>query len=798
MKKQRVLSIILSVALLLSFFSSKVHASDETVTPTTSKKLPNESIISETLEDYKVENIWPFENALSVSEQIDSLIISPTITFSTNMTSSDIVSSIKEGPDIIIEGKVIDGVKEFDINEYYDFSSTSRYHVAQWAYSADLISEVEKIDCFCDLILSRNFDNIDCLEGVFDAIQQYQLNNVLSNELNEKINEILSVPFDSEESTASTRSISNEAKYSTSNFTIHYDSGRTTLSAAKSVADYFEQIRTTYLNLGFSTPILEPFNSKYHVYLDPDSDPNGKAAATTTKFITLTNVCASHITIYNFNSLTTGVQERIAHEYFHAIQNAYNHQSSWFKEACANWGKIIAGGSSTTCNWQINSFIGGTTPLPETDGYGAVMFPLTIHLKYGGANAILSIYEVYNDYSAFISQSQLRDVISLGINNTGAAEGFKVAYRYMASYLYNPKYWYSSIHSGASAWVGATKTILAISDSSTTVSNPSTSTSGSLTYLTNKYYKLSLPTSFEGAVRIDVDYDDSNGQVQIYTETSANQHSVKYLSTDSNGDTTFVQTGVGSSITSVGIILTNLAESSSINFNVKVTLLPSESSLLFSQSSRYMERCGYIAAGRYMEYKTTFANGGNKVFQTFGTKDTQIYLYDEDGVLLASNDDSGYNLNAFLSYNVSQDTVYTIKVKFYSSSQSGDVKLAIMPTATYSTYESTLSCTTNCGASMRALALNNVDLLRYTVPSAMTVTFTMDATYDTYLYIIDPRSTAPISSSAIQPSTYNDDGGGNLQAKITKTLDANVPYLVIISAFNPATQSGVYRLYFGY
>ena len=226
--------------------------------------------------------------------------------------------------------------------------------------------------------------------------------------------------------------------------------------------------------------------------------------------------------------------------------------------------------------------------------------------------------------------------------------------------------------------------------------------------------------------------------------------------------------------------------------------LTASTNLVINSSNRYTEKITTLQPGGYIEYNVSFATGGTKLFQTFGSKDTMLYLYDENGVLLDSDDDSGYSWNALLSYNVTAGVKYIVKVKFYSSSQSGDVKLAIMPTATYSTYESTLSCTTNCGASMRTLALNNVDLLRYTVPSTMTVTFTMDATYDTYLYVIDPRSTLPISTSASQPSTYNDDGGGNLQAKITKTLDANVPYLVIISAYNPATQSGVYRLYFGY
>lgn len=72
----------------------------------------------------------------------------------------------------------------------------------------------------------------------------------------------------------------------------------------------------------------------------------------------------------------------------------------------------------------------------------------------------------------------------------------------------------------------------------------------------------------------------------------------------------------------------------------------------------------------------------------------------------------------------------------------------------------------------------------------------MDASFDTYLYIIDPRSTEPISPNFSKPSCYNDDGAGNLQAKITKTLTANAPYLIIASAYNPSSLSGSYHMGF--
>jgi len=620
------MSLVLSIVLLLSVLSTNVFAQD-TLTEKSNNK--TDDMAFEHLQDYTAESTISNELLSSIvnsSSKEDTLQINPSMSFSTSYSSADIITSIKSEDDFAIEGFLTVGTENYNINDYYDFSSTSKYHVADWACSAELISESEKIDCFCDLILQRNFDNIDCLEGVFDSIQQYQANNILPSNLNEKISEVLSVPFDTNGEN-SERSISNKKTYSSENFTIHYDSTKTTSTVAKSVADCFEEIRTDYIDLGFETPQLQLLNSRYQVYLDPDSDPDGTAAATTTKSATLTNTCASYITIYNFSSLTTDVKERIAHEYFHAIQNAYNHQSGWFKEACANWGKLIVGGSSNTCEGQIQTFITGTTSMPETSGYGAVVFPLAIHYKYGGANAIVSIYESYNDYSASINESQLRDVITIGINNTGTTEGFSATYRAMASYLFSTTTWYSSVYAGASGWSNAPMTTTTVSNTSgTSGTNTSTTISGSLSYLTNKYYQLNFPTNFKGAVKIVVDYTDSNGKTQVYTKGTNGVHTINYNATNADGISTFIQPNIGDGVKSVGIILSNLAESGSISYSVSITLLPIEQALSLSAFDRYMERETYIDAGEYIEYNTVFSVGGNKLIQTFGTKDTVLEL----------------------------------------------------------------------------------------------------------------------------------------------------------------------------
>lgn len=52
--------------------------------------------------------------------------------------------------------------------------------------------------------------------------------------------------------------------------------------------------------------------------------------------------------------------------------------------------------------------------------------------------------------------------------------------------------------------------------------------------------------------------------------------------------------------------------------------------------------------------------------------------------------------------------------------------------------------------------------------------------FDTYLYVIDPRSTEFIVSG----TDYNDDAGESLNAMLSRQLETNVPYFVIYSGYN--------------
>lgn len=221
---------------------------------------------------------------------------------------------------------------------------------------------------------------------------------------------------------------------------------------------------------------------------------------------------------------------------------------------------------------------------------------------------------------------------------------------------------------------------------------------------------------------------------------------------------------------------------------------------IIAANNRYTEKVIYLDSGKYKDLYVTFATGGNRVIQTFGTKDTVLELYASDGSKLlgqSDTDDNGYSNNALLSYNFTANVTYRIRVQFYSSSQYGNTKLTIVPTYNHDSYDSAYGTYGTTTVSW-SLSNNRVALFRYKFDSDGLATFKMSASSDTYLYIIDPTSTEIIAQYANSnydvDNMYDDDSGGNYQAKITKRVQANKEYLVIISFYNPNTMSGEFSI----
>lgn len=215
-------------------------------------------------------------------------------------------------------------------------------------------------------------------------------------------------------------------------------------------------------------------------------------------------------------------------------------------------------------------------------------------------------------------------------------------------------------------------------------------------------------------------------------------------------------------------------------------------SITVSNNNRYSEYFDTLGLGQSLEYDFVFTNSGNIIFQTFGTDDTKMYLYDLNGNCLANNDDGGNALNSFIKFYVVANIKYTLKVTFYSCYSYGKIKTTITPISSNHSWTSF--------SNLPSLAINSlsnitysttVNLNRYTsevvvLKPAVTKTVQIRLQYlgskiDTYLYVADTS----VTSSAL----YNDDGASDNQASLTMKLEAGKNYYVVISAYNITTMT---------
>lgn len=211
-------------------------------------------------------------------------------------------------------------------------------------------------------------------------------------------------------------------------------------------------------------------------------------------------------------------------------------------------------------------------------------------------------------------------------------------------------------------------------------------------------------------------------------------------------------------------------------------------------SLRYKELPIYLSKGGYCDFYITFGTAGSKLLQTFGTINTYMEVYDNTtGTRLEYDDDDGYSTNAFIRRVFEANKVYRIRVRFYDSDAYGSTKLVITPTtwlinpgsSSISCYEDIWTVTGKTSYSLStSIALNSTKALVFTPPSDGSYTFETTGSIDTYMYVLDPRSSTPVTAS-----DYNDNGGTGTNARLTKTLKAGVPYIVFYSAYDISSSS---------
>lgn len=218
-----------------------------------------------------------------------------------------------------------------------------------------------------------------------------------------------------------------------------------------------------------------------------------------------------------------------------------------------------------------------------------------------------------------------------------------------------------------------------------------------------------------------------------------------------------------------------------------------------SKAQRYTEKKITLTPGCYFDLYVTFNATGSKLIQTFGTKDTIIEMYSATGELLVEADkvdDNGFRFNALVRYYTYANTQYKIRIRLYDENSSGTVKIAITPARgvydywdeIYETYEDILNFGERTSLRWDAYCeLNYTSIITFTPSKTGLYTFAITSEVDTYLYVIDPRSSDLIAFG----TDYDDDSGSGTDPLLTRTLEAGIPYLVIYSGYNIANENYV-------
>lgn len=370
----------------------------------------------------------------------------------TTVSSDEILSRLVSQEPFSLDGTITTEGQTKTLDEYYDFSSMSRFAIADLAYEKELITEAQMIECYCDLLTEKNFENVICLDPFYNKIKNYEAITQVNVALDKKITSVLNsntYSLQTQPARRNSHSITVNGIYIEDVFNILSD------SVLNEIGAFASSLRTLYENRGFDFPGDNITGNDYVILL---STSTAGLVCDTISYQDLTSTtCLSATYIHGVNRntvLNDSLRQRIAHGMFHAIQNTYNRAEGWFKEACADWGAWSTTGLTTGINF--NAFINSGECMTQNIGKGAMLFPVTISRYYGGYATIVEIYEQLSTVTTTsLPFSTLKDKINAALAARGyASVNFAGIVSQMSGYLAVPSI-YSFVASGLQNTVAA-------------------------------------------------------------------------------------------------------------------------------------------------------------------------------------------------------------------------------------------------------------------------------------------------------------------------------------------------------
>jgi hypothetical protein len=254
--------------------------------------------------------------------------------------------------------------------------------------------------------------------------------------------------------------LNNSYKSPSGYFKIHYTlTGNNAVDVdgpgAKGVPSYIVQIGEAFDNTldltcnkrGFRKPILERGRAALDIYV---YNLKGKYGFTfpNTYYNSKNNLrtASSFICIDNSYSSSKGFKKSredcmkvtAAHEFFHAVQNAYNVDAdSWWKEASATWNEDEVFDSVNDYIQYLSGIFSYPERPLEQSSYSGVVFAKFISENYGGYEMVRKIW----DSQASVSRNSVH-VIDKTFREKYKEEDIGTVYNKFTAFNYNPKQYY--------------------------------------------------------------------------------------------------------------------------------------------------------------------------------------------------------------------------------------------------------------------------------------------------------------------------------------------------------------------
>lgn len=189
-------------------------------------------------------------------------------------------------------------------------------------------------------------------------------------------------------------------------------------------------------------------------------------------------------------------------------------------------------------------------------------------------------------------------------------------------------------------------------------------------------------------------------------------------------------------------------------------------------------------AGEVDEYTFDVTAFSQHTIETSGGSDTVMTLSgpDDGTAQLAFNDDGGANFNSLIGLNLSAGR-YVVRVRLFSANATGDYSISVTSATVGPAIPELIVGDPATDAAISAG--NESDLYRFQAQAQGDYVIETSGPTDTFLTLFGPGS----QTSQI---AQNDDGGFNLNSRITRQLDAG-EYFIRVRHFSPLS-TGPYQV----